>query len=135
MSELNGSAAASAGPAVEVRDLTVRMISSKVPIVSDVSFTVDERQTLGLVGESGSGKSTVAVALLGFARRGLEIASGSVRIGDVDVLKLKGDEIRKARGGLVSYVPQDPAAGLNPAHRIGSQLREAFTVHEKLGKA
>jgi peptide/nickel transport system ATP-binding protein len=124
-----------AGPAVEVTDLTVRMISSKVPIVSDVSFTVDEQQTLGIVGESGSGKSTVAVALLGFARRGLEISSGSVRIGDVDMLELKSDEIRKARGRHVSYVPQDPAAGLNPAHRIGNQLREAFSVHAKLSKS
>ena len=134
MSTANGSAPASR-PAVAVKDLTVQIIGSQVPILSDISFTVDERQTLGIVGESGSGKSTVAVALLGFARRGLEIASGSVRIGDVDVLKLKGEEIRKARGRLVSYVPQDPAAGLNPAHRIGTQLREAFTIHEKLGKA
>ena len=122
-------------PAVEVTDLTVRIAASKVPIVSGVSFTVAARQTLGLVGESGSGKSTVAVALLGFARRGLEIASGSVRVGDVEMLGLEGKDARSARGRIVSYVPQDPAAGLNPAHRIGSQLREAFTVHEKLGKA
>ena len=119
---------------VEVRDLSVRMIETKTPIVTGISFDVAERQTMGLVGESGSGKSTVAVALLGFARRGLEICGGSVRIGDVDVLQLKDDAMRDARGRLVSYVPQDPAAGLNPAHRIGTQLREAFTVHEKVGK-
>jgi peptide/nickel transport system ATP-binding protein len=121
-------------PAVEVDDLTVRIAASKVPVVSGITFTVAPKQTMGLVGESGSGKSTVAVALLGFARRGLEIASGSVRVGDVDVLSLTGSDLRSIRGRVVSYVPQDPAAGLNPAHRIGTQLREAFTVHGKLDK-
>jgi peptide/nickel transport system ATP-binding protein len=84
---------------------------------------------LGLVGESGSGKSTVGVALLGLARRGLEIAAGSVLIGAVDVLKMSPGELRRARGRLVAYVPQDPASGLNPVLRIGTQLREALQVH------
>ncbi len=127
-------AAAGEKTVVEVRDLSVRMIATKTPIVTGISFDVAERQTMGLVGESGSGKSTVAVALLGFARRGLEISGGSVRVGDVDVLQLSGDSLRDARGHLVSYVPQDPAAGLNPAHRIGAQLREAYSVHEKIDK-
>jgi peptide/nickel transport system ATP-binding protein len=124
----------SGGPAVRVEDLSVRIAATKVPIVSSVSFEVNQNQTMGLVGESGSGKSTVAVALLGFARRGLEISSGSVLIDDLDILGLTGEDARRARGKIVSYVPQDPAAGLNPAHRIGTQLREAFTVHFKLGK-
>ena len=53
----------------------------------------------------------------------------SVRIDELDVLSLEGEELRGARGSLVSYVPQDPAAGLNPAHRVGAQLREALEVH------
>jgi peptide/nickel transport system ATP-binding protein len=117
--------------AVEVRDLTVSTIATDVPIVSGVSFSIPARHTMGLVGESGSGKSTVGVALLGFARRGLRITGGSVRIGGVDILALDGAELEAARGSVVSYVPQDPAAGLNPAHRVGAQLREALEVHKK----
>ncbi len=124
---------ANPGAAVEVRDLCVSTRDG-VPIVAGVSFDVAAKETLGLVGESGSGKSTVAVALLGFARPGLEITGGTVRIGDTQVLDLKEDDLREVRGRLVSYVPQDPAAGLNPAHRIGAQLREALQVHQKLGK-
>jgi peptide/nickel transport system ATP-binding protein len=120
-------------PEVEVADLAVRVVRTGVPIVEGVSFSIEAGKTLGLVGESGSGKSTVAVGLLGYARRGLEIAGGSVRIGDTDVLGLDAKGLRGVRGRVVSYVPQDPAAGLNPAHRLGSQLREAITAHEDIG--
>lgn len=112
-----------------VTGLTVVTKKHKTPVVKDVTFSIAGGRILGLVGESGSGKSTVGVALLGLARRGLEIASGSVMIGDVDVLKMSPSELRRARGRLVAYVPQDPASGLNPALRIGTQLREALTVH------
>ncbi|WP_431230874.1 dipeptide ABC transporter ATP-binding protein [Paenarthrobacter nicotinovorans] len=112
-----------------VSDLTVISKSRRTPIVQDVSFELSPGQVLGLVGESGSGKSTVAVALLGLARRGLEISGGSVRINDQNVLALTPRELREARGSVISYVPQDPGAGLNPGHKIGWQLREALTVH------
>ena len=112
-----------------VTGLTVVTKKHKTAVVKDVSFSVSGGRILGLVGESGSGKSTVGVALLGLARRGLEIAGGSVTIGEVDVLKMSPAELRRARGRLVAYVPQDPASGLNPALRIGSQLREALQVH------
>ena len=84
---------------------------------------------LGLVGESGSGKTTVGLALLGHTRRGAAIAAGSIRVGDVDILALSSAARRSVRGRVVSYVPQDPAASLNPALRIGTQLRETLEVH------
>ena len=118
-----------ASQGLTVTGLTVVTQKHKTPVVEDVSFSVAGGQILGLVGESGSGKSTVGVALLGLARRGLEIAGGSVLIGDVDVLKMSPGELRSARGRVVAYVPQDPASGLNPALRIGTQLREALAVH------
>ncbi len=84
---------------------------------------------LGLVGESGSGKTTVALALLGHTRRGLSVSSGEIRLDGADLLRLGPAELRQVRGARVSYVPQDPAAALNPALRIGYQLREALRVH------
>jgi peptide/nickel transport system ATP-binding protein len=84
---------------------------------------------LGLVGESGSGKTTVGLALLGHARRGAEITGGSVRIGEIDVLELDSAERQRLRGRVISYVPQDPASALNPALRIGTQLREILETH------
>jgi peptide/nickel transport system ATP-binding protein len=118
------------GVRLEVTDLEVRLTGqARADVVSEVSFTVGSGEVLGLVGESGSGKTTVALALLGHARRGLVITGGEVRLEGVDLLRLRPDELRAVRGQTVAYVPQDPAAALNPALRVGAQLKEALAVH------
>lgn len=115
--------------AVRVEDLHIALSSDVHEIVHGVSFEIAAGEILGLVGESGSGKTTVGLAMLGHARRGLRITGGSVRVGDQDVLTLAPDKQRALRGAVVSYVPQDPASSLNPAVRIGTQLREVLDYH------
>ena len=114
---------------LDVRGLEVRLGRTGPDVVSEVSFTVQAGQVLGLVGESGSGKTTVVLALLGHARRGLAISSGEVRVDGVDLLRLPAAQLRAVRGARVAYVPQDPSAALNPALRVGTQLKEAIRVH------
>jgi peptide/nickel transport system ATP-binding protein len=114
---------------LDVRGLEVRLGRTGPDVVSEVSFTVQAGQVLGLVGESGSGKTTVVLALLGHARRGLSISSGEVRVDGVDLLRLPAAKLRAVRGARVAYVPQDPSAALNPALRVGTQLKEAIRVH------
>ena len=95
-----------------------------------MSFEIAPGEVLGVVGESGSGKTTVGLALLGHARRGLRIAGGSVLLGDLDILDARrGRSSGGCAASLVSYVPQDPASSLNPALRIGTQLREVLEAH------
>ena len=98
-------------------------------MVDEVSFDVSAGQVLGLVGESGSGKTTVALALLGHARRGLTIVSGAILVDGLDLMSLSHQEMRALRGLKVAYVPQDPASALNPALRIDTQLEEAMKAH------
>src|SRR5262249_20186639 len=114
---------------LDVSGLEVRLGRTGPDVVSEVSFAVRAGQVLGLVGESGSGKTTVVLALLGHARRGLRISSGQVHVDGVDLLRLPPAELRAVRGARVSYVPQDPSAALNPTLRVGTQLREALRVH------
>src|SRR6266487_3162938 len=127
--ELAGQTAEPAMAAVAVRDLQVEIEATGTPVISDVAFTIARGEILGVVGESGSGKTTVGLALLGHARRGLRIAGGSVLLGGRDILTLGDEQLRRLRGSLVSYVPQDPASSLNPALRIGTQLREVIEAH------
>jgi peptide/nickel transport system ATP-binding protein len=115
---------------VDVRDLTVSLTDGGVDIVMDVCVSIEAGEIVGLVGESGSGKTTTGLALLGHTRPGARITNGSVVIDGVDVLSLSGAARRRARGDLVSYVAQDPAAALNPALRIGKQLSELIEVHD-----
>jgi peptide/nickel transport system ATP-binding protein len=122
------SAGVQARAAVTVSDLQISTTTG-VPVVTDLSFQIAPGEVLGVVGESGSGKTTVGLSLLGHARRGLEIVGGKVLLGDQDILAMDDAQLRRLRGSQVSYVPQDPASSLNPALRIGLQLREVLEAH------
>ncbi|MGI8445818.1 MAG: ABC transporter ATP-binding protein, partial [Streptosporangiaceae bacterium] len=119
---------------LEVRDLEIRSGRRGPAVVSGISFAVRPGDVLGLVGESGSGKTTVALALLGHTRRGLSVTAGEICLDGMDLLRLRPAGLRQVRGAAVSYVPQDPSAALNPALRIGYQLREAAGVHAPKGR-
>ena len=125
----NGAAGRSREFRLEVRGLEIRSGGRGPTVVSGICFAVRPGEVLGLVGESGSGKTTVALALLGHTRRGLSVSGGEIRLDGVDLLRLAPRELRLMRGAKVGYVPQDPAAALNPALRIGYQLQESLRVH------
>ncbi len=102
---------------------------SRSIVVEDVSFDVAAGEVFGVVGESGSGKTTVAQALLGYTRPGLRIVSGSVRVAGEEIAGRDEHQLRRLRGRLVSYVPQDPGTALNPSIRVGNHVREVLRAH------
>ena len=119
-----------ARPVLDVSGLCVQLANG-TPIVEGVSLSLEAGRILALVGESGSGKTTVALALLGYAKPGVRIAAGTVRVGDEQLVGRPERELRRLRGALVSYVPQDPGSALNPSARIGEQLADVLRVHSR----
>jgi peptide/nickel transport system ATP-binding protein len=117
-------------PSVDVIDLRIALTGSDVDVVDEIGVEIRPGEVLGLVGESGSGKTTVGMALLGHVRRGGHVADGVIRIDGRDLSSLGERELRRLRGGVVSYIPQDPGTSLNPALRISTQLDEILEAHQ-----
>jgi oligopeptide transport system ATP-binding protein len=95
-----------------------------VRAVDGISFDVRRGETLGLVGESGCGKSTTGRAILQLHRP----TSGSVIFENVDLVKLKGEDLRKMRRRM-QMIFQDPYASLNPRMTVGEIIGEPLLVH------
>lgn len=119
------------GSVIEVRNLTIHATQAgqEVPIVQDISFSVQPGQVLALIGESGSGKTTIALALMAYAREGCRIAGGSIRIDGQEILGQSAQVTRKLRGGKIAYVAQSAAASFNPSRRIIDQVIEPTVIH------
>lgn len=115
-------------PVLQVSDLRVETEAGPA-IIEDLSLSLAPGEVLGLVGESGSGKTTTGLALLGFANPGARIAGGRVEIAGHQMCNRPEDELRRLRGSLISYVPQDPVTSLNPSLRVEQQLTEVLRAH------
>jgi peptide/nickel transport system ATP-binding protein len=92
--------------------------------VRDVTLAVAPGEVLGLVGESGSGKTTLGRAAAGL----VPVASGRVLVEGHDLSKISASHLRELRRNL-AFVPQDPAASLDPLMTVGQSVSEPLDVH------
>jgi peptide/nickel transport system ATP-binding protein len=119
-------------PLLQIKDLTLDFISDGTALraVDGVSLTVNAGETVCLVGESGSGKSVTALSVGKLLPpRGTRYPHGEILLEGRNVLGMSAGELRGIRGGIVSYVFQEPASSLNPVIRIGNQIKEALKLH------
>ena len=76
--------------------------SQTIPVLEDITFSIDEGEFLALMGPSGSGKSTLLNLIAGIDRAD----SGSVIIGGVDITVLSETELAQWRAGNVGFIFQ-----------------------------
>ncbi|HEX4171891.1 MAG TPA: ABC transporter ATP-binding protein [Acetobacteraceae bacterium] len=115
---------------VKVAGLSVAFGAKRV--VNDVSFTLERGETLALVGESGSGKSVTALSLLQLLPTGGANPTGSILLNDEQMIGASRATLHRARGVLAGMIFQEPMNSLNPLHRVGRQIAEAITLHERI---
>ena len=120
-------------PLLAVSDLRVhfqlggglfRRARARVRAVDGVSFEIQRGRTLGLVGESGSGKTTIGRSIV----RLQEPISGSIRLDGEDILRLRGEALRRRRRTM-QMIFQDPQSSLDPRQTVGRALMEPLSVH------
>jgi oligopeptide/dipeptide ABC transporter ATP-binding protein len=117
---------------LEIKNLKLDFISGGAALraVDDVSLTVEAGETVCLVGESGSGKSVTALSIARLVPvPPARYAGGQILLQGHDVLTMSSRQLQQIRGGVVSYVFQEPSASLNPVLRAGNQIKEALKIH------
>ncbi len=122
---------------LEIEDLHTQFFTSRgvVHAVEGVSLHVDVGETLGVGGESGCGKTMTALSILRLVPEPGRITSGRILFRGRDVTKMDDDEIRDFRGNDVAMIFQDPMTSLNPVTKVGFQIEEAMTAHERFSAA
>ncbi|MER7165360.1 ATP-binding cassette domain-containing protein [Micromonospora sp. NPDC000207] len=111
------------GGAVAARVVGLRADVGGRRLLDGVSFDLPAGRILAVVGASGSGKTTLGRALLGEAGPGVRL-TGTVQVAGRTVTTAEPPP-----PGSVGYVPQQPAAVLNPVRRIGPVLHEIARRH------
>ncbi|MGE0102112.1 MAG: ABC transporter ATP-binding protein [Blastocatellales bacterium] len=119
---------------LEVRNLSTRFSTPKgdVRAVDDVSFSIDQGETLSLVGESGCGKSVTALSIMRLVSHPGRIAGGEIVFDGRNLLELDEDRMRAVRGDDIAMIFQDPMTSLNPVFTVGEQIAEAIRLHRKV---
>ncbi len=123
---------------LEVEDLEVVYQTDEATIhaVNGISFSLNEKETIGLVGETGAGKTTTALTLMRLLpERTGRVKGGKVLFRGENLFDKSTAEMRHVRGAEISIIFQDPMTALNPALTVGDQVLESLQIHNTEGKS
>ena len=103
-------------------------------ILKNITFSVNESDTLAIIGESGSGKSTIAKSIICLIDKNLKVKGGEIFFEKRDVLKLTAEEKRLLRRDKISFLPQESLNVLDPLKKVGQQIFEVISHETRFTK-
>jgi peptide/nickel transport system permease protein len=116
-----------------VRDLDVTPLRPGAPpVLSGVSFSLGAGERLAIVGESGAGKSVLVKAVLGLLPAQLQVTSGQVRYGEIDLLTLDKSTLRSLRCKHIAATLANAKSQLHPLTTVGRAFASALAAHQKV---
>jgi peptide/nickel transport system permease protein len=125
--------AASETPVLAVSNLSVTVgDASGQELISDITFSLAPGESMAIVGESGSGKSVLVKSVLQLLPFPLEVTSGTVRYGDIDLVGMEKRDLRKLRSREIAAILPNAKSQLNPLTTVGAMLISALKAHEKI---
>jgi oligopeptide/dipeptide ABC transporter ATP-binding protein len=116
---------------LEVRDLQIALEKEEKTInaVDNVSFTIDEREIVGLAGETGCGKTLTALSIAGLMPQKAKITGGEIIFNNKNLTSLSEKDYCSIRGKEISMIFQEVRQSLNPLIKAGRQIRETLELN------
>ena len=120
---------------LDVKNLKIdfHTYAGEVKAIRDVSFHLNQGETLAIVGESGSGKSVTTRSVIGLLARNAKIMGGEINFHGKNLLDISEREWQKIRGNEIAMIFQDPMTSLDPTRRWGPS--RAAADRDQAGRA
>lgn len=119
-------------PLLQIENLNITFPDKNgnaVPVLSDISFSMQKGEILGLIGESGSGKTMTALAITNLLPKTASITNGQILFNGVDLRDESDTKRRHRLGNEITMIFQEPLSALDPIQRIRKQLLEICKAH------
>ena len=115
----------------EINNLSVDFFLHKehLPILQDISLSIDAGEFVALVGESGSGKTMTSLAVMHLLPENIRVTGGEILLGGKNISSMREKEFRAISGKEISMIFQEPMTSLNPLIRVGKQIEESGLIH------
>ena len=105
-----------------------------IKAVDHISFSINEKESLGIAGESACGKSSLGTAILRTMQAPGKVIEGSIILNGTDIARLSDSDFnKKIRWKKIAMVFQGAMNSLDPVYTIGNQMTEIMEQHHFRG--